>query len=53
MPALIRPVVIRSWFGQAWDVTFDVLMVTALIWTLPLLLGAAAASIRLLLRAMS
>ena len=52
MPALISPVVIRSWFGQAWDVTFDVLMVTALIWTLPLLLGAAAASIRLLLRAM-
>ena len=52
MPALISPVVIRSWFGQAWDVTCDVLMVTALIWTLPLLLGAAAASIRLLLRAM-
>ena len=52
MPALIGPVVIRSRLGQAWDVTSDVLLATALIWTLPLLLGAAAAAIRLLLRAM-
>ena len=52
MPALISPIVIRSRFGQAWDVTSDLLMATALIWTLPLLLGAAAAAIRLLLRAM-
>jgi len=52
MPALIGPVVIRSRLGQAWDVTSDVLIATALIWTLPLMLGAAAAAIRLLLRAM-
>jgi hypothetical protein len=52
MPALISPIVIRSGFGHAWDVASDVLMATALLWTLPLLLGAAAASIRLLLRAM-
>ena len=45
MPALIGPVVIRSRLGQAWDVTSDVLIATALIWTLPLMLGAAAAAI--------
>ena len=51
----VRPVtslVTRSWFEQAWDVLSDLLIATALIWTLPLLLGAAAALVRLLLRAM-
>jgi len=52
MPALIKPIVIRSRFGQAWDVTSDVLMATALIWALPLLFGAASALIGLLFRAM-
>src|SRR6185436_331347 len=44
--------VTRSWFEQAWDVLSDFLIATALIWTLPLLLGAAAALVRLLLRAL-
>jgi hypothetical protein len=51
----VRPLtslVTRSWFEQAWDVLSDLLIATALIWTLPLLLGAAAALVRLLLRAM-
>jgi hypothetical protein len=51
----VRPftsLVTRSWFEQAWDVLSDLLIATAVIWTLPLLLGAAAAFVRFLLRAM-
>ena len=40
----------RSWFGRAWDVASDLLLATAVVWTLPLLLGAAAAVLRLLLQ---
>jgi hypothetical protein len=38
-----------SWFGRARAVVFDLLIATALIWTLPLLLGAAVALLQLLL----
>ena len=52
MSALTSPIVIHSWFGRAWQVASDFLIATALIWTLPLLLGAMAALLRLLLRAL-
>jgi hypothetical protein len=42
----------RTWFAQAWEVASDLVLATALIWTLPLLLGAVAAIVRLLLNAM-
>jgi len=48
----LTSLVARSWFEQAWDVLSDLLIATALIWTLPLLLGATAALAKLLLRAM-
>jgi hypothetical protein len=38
-----------SWFGRARTVAVDLLIATALIWTLPLLLGAAVALLQLLL----
>jgi len=41
-----------SWFAQAWGVASDLVLATALIWTLPLLLGAVTAMVRLLLKAM-
>jgi hypothetical protein len=40
----------RSWFGRAWDVASDLLIATALLWALPLLLGAVTAVVRLLLQ---
>ena len=42
MSALPSPVM-HSRLGQVWDVASDLLIATALIWTLPLLLGAAGA----------
>jgi len=42
----------RTWFAQAWQVASDLVLAVALIWTLPLLLGAVAAIVRLLLNAM-
>jgi hypothetical protein len=42
----------RTWFAQAWEVASDLVVATALIWTLPLLLGAVTALVRLLLKAM-
>lgn len=42
-------IVARGWFQQAWDVASDLLIATALVWALPLLLGAVAAVFRLLL----
>ena len=42
-------IVSRSWFGRAWDVASDLLIVTAVVWALPLLLGAIAAVGRILL----
>lgn len=36
---------------RAWEVASDLLIATALIWTLPLLLGAVAAVVRLLMDA--
>ena len=42
----------RTWFAQAWEVASDLVLATALIWTLPLLLGIVAAIVRLLLKAM-
>jgi hypothetical protein len=44
LPSLVN----RSRWEQAWDVLSDLLIATALIWTLPLLLGAGAALIKLL-----
>jgi hypothetical protein len=37
---------------QVWEVASDLLIATALIWTLPLLLGALGAVVNLLLEAM-
>ena len=42
----------RTWFTQAWEVASDLVLATALIWTLPLLLGVVRAIVRLLLTAM-
>lgn len=42
----------RTWFARAWEVASDLVVATALIWTLPLLLGAVTALVRLLLKAM-
>jgi hypothetical protein len=36
---------------QAWDVTSDLLIATALVWALPLLLGIVGAVVNLLLKA--
>ncbi len=47
MTALQGPVA-ESRFARAWSVASDVLIVTAVIWAIPLLLGAAAALFRLL-----
>ena len=47
---MLSPIVSRSWFGRARDITSDLLIATAVIWTLPLLFGATAAVVRLLLQ---
>jgi hypothetical protein len=39
----------RSWFGRASEVASDLLIVTAVVWALPLSLGAIAAVVRILL----
>jgi hypothetical protein len=39
----------RSWFGNAWEVVSDLVIATLVVWTLPLLIGATAAVLRLLL----
>ena len=49
--ALPSPVTTHSWFGQAWGVASDLLLATALIWAVPLSLGALAALVRLVLEA--
>jgi hypothetical protein len=41
----------RTWLRRAWDVAFDVVVATALVWALPLLLGIVAAVLRLLRQA--
>jgi hypothetical protein len=43
-----QPAASRTWFHRAREVASDLLIVTALLWTLPLLLGAAAAVARFL-----
>jgi hypothetical protein len=48
MSVLPSPVV-HSRLWQTWDVASDLLIATALIWTLPLLLGVAAALVAALL----
>jgi hypothetical protein len=45
-PAPINLPPSRTWFAQAWEVVSDLVLATALIWTLPLLLGAIAAIVR-------
>lgn len=47
MSALPSPVM-HSRLWHAWDVASDLLIATALMWTLPLLLGAAGALVRAL-----
>ena len=47
---MLSPIVSRSRLGRARDITSDLLIATAVIWTLPLLFSAAAAAIRLLLQ---
>lgn len=41
----------HSRLRQVWEIASDLLIATALIWTLPLLLGAVRAAVRLLLEA--
>ena len=41
----------RTRFARGWDVASDLVLATALIWALPLMLGAIAAVVRLVLRA--
>jgi hypothetical protein len=48
MSVLPSPV-IHSRLWQVWDVASDLLIATALIWTLPLLVGAVGALVRILL----
>jgi len=50
--SLVSPVVTRSWFGQAWEITSDFLIATAIIWAFPLLLGAVIAAVRLIAQAL-
>ena len=47
---LVSPRRRRSVLGRVWEVASDLLIATALIWTLPLLLGAVVALLRLLMR---
>jgi hypothetical protein len=47
MPVPSSPVVPSRW-GKVWEVISDLLIATALLWTLPLLLGAAGALLRFL-----
>ena len=49
MSALPSPVT-HSRLRQVWDIASDLLIATALIWTLPLLLGVVGALFRLLER---
>jgi len=46
--SVIPSPVIHSRMRQVWDVASDLLIATALIWALPLLLGAAGALVELL-----
>ncbi len=48
MAVLPSPVTHSGW-RRLWEVASDLLIATALIWTLPLLLGAALAVARLLM----
>ncbi|HYS24009.1 MAG TPA: hypothetical protein VEP46_00355 [Vicinamibacterales bacterium] len=41
-------IIARSWFRRAWDVASDLLLATAVVWALPLLLGAVVGVFRLL-----
>lgn len=45
LPSPVR----RTRLWHAWDIASDLLIATALIWTLPLLFGAVSAAINLLL----
>jgi hypothetical protein len=47
MSVLPSPVT-HSRMRQAWDIASDLLIATALIWTLPLLFGALGALVRVL-----
>ena len=51
-PAAESPVLTRSWFGRAWEITSDLLIATAIIWALPLLLGIVVAVVGLIAQAM-
>ena len=37
---------VPSWLARAWRVASDLLLVTAIVWAVPLLLGALAAAVR-------
>jgi hypothetical protein len=50
MSVLPRPDT-HSRLSQLWEITSDLLIATALIWTLPLLLGAVGALVKLLPKA--
>jgi len=50
MSVLPNPVT-RSRLSQVWEVASDLLIATALIWTLPLLLGAAGALVTVFVKA--
>ena len=48
----VRPSRERSWPRRAWEVASDLIIATALIWTIPLLLAVALAVVRLMQRAL-
>jgi len=41
----------RTWLSRAWEVASDLVIATAVVWSLPLLLAAVSALLSLLLRA--
>lgn len=46
--SVLSPVGTSSWLGSAWEMASDLVIATALIWTLPLLLGITVALFRFL-----
>ena len=48
----VRPSHERPWLRWAWEVASDLIIATALIWTIPLLLAAALAVVRLMQHAL-
>jgi hypothetical protein len=46
----VNPLLKRSWGGRVWECASDLVIATAIMWTIPLLLGLATALATLLTR---